>query len=288
VLPTRNLQVHGVRSAIYEAGALDSEEAAVFVHGNPGPLDDWAVIAPMLAQHCRVVAIDMPGFGRAEHPRDFDFTIAGYARHLAGAVSQLGVRRVHLVLHDFGAAWGARFAVEQPTWVASMTLINPLPLCPDFRWHFFARLWQTPLVGELLQRGVTPSLIRFVMNRDNPRPFPSYFIERVLRDAGPERDRAILRLYRSATDVANTLAPLGASLQRVDPPACLIWGDQDRYAPIAHATCMTKLFTSVELHALPSLGHWPFIDDPLGVRDIVVPFVRRQLGRERSDQRAAL
>src|ERR1700712_3909304 len=135
--PLRYLQVNGVRSAVYEAGPVDGHEAALFVHGNPGPMEDWRDVMRDAARFCRVVAVDMPGFGRADHPRDFAFHVAGYAQHLAGLIEQLGLRRVHLVLHDFGAAWGARWAVEHPTQLASLTLINPLPLVREFRWHVF-------------------------------------------------------------------------------------------------------------------------------------------------------
>jgi pimeloyl-ACP methyl ester carboxylesterase len=87
-------------------------------------MEDWEDIARDAARICRVVAVDMPGFGRADHPRAFDFTVGGYGRHLAGLVEQLELSRVHLVLHDFGAAWGARWAVDHPTQLASITLIN--------------------------------------------------------------------------------------------------------------------------------------------------------------------
>ena len=62
----------------------------------------------------RVIALDMPGYGGADKPRDFPYTVDGYAAHLTGALDQLGVRRVHLVLHDFGGPWGLQWAADQP------------------------------------------------------------------------------------------------------------------------------------------------------------------------------
>lgn len=271
--PVRYLQVNNVRSAVYAVGV--GNEAAVFVHGNPGPMEDWTEVAEGARQVCRVVAFDMPGYGRADHPRDFDFTISGYARHLAGLVDQLGLRRVHLVLHDFGAAWGARWAAEHPSALASITLINPLPLLHEFRWHQFARLWQTPLLGELLQATSGARSIRYVMNRDNPTAFPDAFIERILHYKDRNQLRAVLKLYRATKAVAQ-LGELGACLKALDPPACIIWGASDNYAPRKHAQPMSQLFTDVELHELAGLGHWPFVDAPATVTSIVRSFLERQ------------
>lgn len=56
----------------------------VFVHGNPGPADDWR---DLLARACglgRAIAPDMPGYGRAATPKDFCYLVDSYAGHLTG------------------------------------------------------------------------------------------------------------------------------------------------------------------------------------------------------------
>ncbi len=97
-------------------------EAVVFVHGNPGSSRDWQTLAAAVAEFGRAVALDMPGFGRADKPREFDYTVPGYARHLAGALTELGIRRAHLVLHDFGGPWGLSWEAGHPQEFASATL----------------------------------------------------------------------------------------------------------------------------------------------------------------------
>src|SRR2546425_4471867 len=91
--------VAGVRSPVLEGGRPGGDDAVVFVHGNPGSGRDWVDLATHVSEFARTLAIDMPGFGHADKPNDFEHTVAGYARHLAGALDQLGVRRAHLVLH---------------------------------------------------------------------------------------------------------------------------------------------------------------------------------------------
>src|SRR5688572_10277369 len=94
--PEPAVTVDGVRSPLTDLGPRTSE-AVVFVHGNPGSRLDWSELAAATSRFARTVAMDMPGYGHADKPADFDYTVAGYARHLAGALDQLGISRVHLV-----------------------------------------------------------------------------------------------------------------------------------------------------------------------------------------------
>ena len=140
-----NQMVAGVRSAVYDSDP-SRREAVVFVHGNPGPMDDWEELIPAVS-FARVVAMDMPGYGRADHSRKFDYTIEGYARYLGALLDQLSVQRAHLVMHDFGGAWGLRWAVDHPDRVGSATFIN-CGVLEGYEWHAFAKVWQTPLLAS--------------------------------------------------------------------------------------------------------------------------------------------
>jgi len=274
MLATRDVVVSGVRSAVFDSGPLGRAEAVVFVHDNPGPLDDWEFALDHVASAARAVAVDMPGFGRADRPREFDFSVKGYAQHLAAVLAELGVERAHLVLHDFGGAWGLAWALAHPRAVRSITLINSVPVSA-FRWHFFARLWQTPWLGELFQLSTSDFSIRRVMNRNNPRPLPPAFVERVLSYADMRQKFAVLKLYRAARDTEATFASMAPALTQLDVPSCVIWGEADTYLTPEHAHDFARIFADCELHRLPGLGHWPFIDDPAKVRALLLAFLAR-------------
>src|SRR5262249_3345696 len=120
----REVRVFGVRSLVRETGPRDATEAVVFVHGNPGSSEDFAGLLPLVGDFARAVAPDMPGYGKADRPADFDYTVEGYARHLDGLLGELGVQRAHLALHDFGGPWGLAWAAAHADRVASFTLFN--------------------------------------------------------------------------------------------------------------------------------------------------------------------
>ena len=68
----------------------------MFVHGNPCSRRDWEGLVEAAGALGRAVAFDMPGFGQADKPRDFDYQVASYANFLQGALNELGIERAHL------------------------------------------------------------------------------------------------------------------------------------------------------------------------------------------------
>ena len=207
---TESVAVNGVRSPVLCAGPRDQSEAVVFVHGNPGPAEDWRDLLSRVGDFARGVAPDMPGYGNADKPRDFRYTVDGYAEHLAGVLDALGITRVHLVLHDFGGPWGLRWAIRHPDAFASCTLINTGCL-PDYRWHRYARIWRTPVVGELFQATANRNAFRLLLGRENPRLQPAT-LDRIYDAARTwPTKRAILALYRAtpAKDVRGPIEELG-------------------------------------------------------------------------------
>jgi pimeloyl-ACP methyl ester carboxylesterase len=272
-----DISVDGVRSHVREGGG-DGPEAVVFVHGNPGSSRDWIPLATPVTEFARVFAPDMPGFGRADKPADFAYTVAGYARHLGALLDERKIRRAHLVLHDFGGTWGLAWAAEHPEAFRSVVLIDTGVL-PGYRWHRFARIWRTPVVGEAFQLATTRLTFRTLLMKANPR-LPREFVDAMYDDYDAGTRRAVLRLYRATDDLGKLTEPLGETLRPLNRPALVIWGGQDAYLDKDYATRQRETFPSASVHVLEQSGHWPYADDPAAVRDLVLPFLRAQVAAQ--------
>lgn len=269
--------VDGLRCVIRSSGPQSDREAVVFVHGNPGSSEDWLDLLARVGDLGRAVAPDMPGFGKSERPRRFDYTVDGYARYLESVLRTLGIERVHLVLHDFGGAWGLRWATEHPSRVASLTLFN-IGVLPNYRWHIIARLWRTPIVGELLQAATSRASFKRVLNATNPKRFPEAFLDRMYDDTDAGLKRAQLALYRATSDFNELSALAAARLRPLGLPALVIWGEGDPYIEPKFAAEQPQYFRA-EVHTVPSAGHWAMVDEPERVAQWVIPFLQKQLGK---------
>jgi pimeloyl-ACP methyl ester carboxylesterase len=271
------ISVDGVRSPLLEGGRAESDEAVVFVHGNPGSSRDWTRLATAAAEFGRVVALDMPGFGRADKPPGFEYTVRGYARHLAGALAGLHIRRAHLVLHDFGGPWGLAWAAAHPHEFATVTLIDTGVLS-GYRWHYLARIWRTPLLGELFQATATRRTFHLLLKHGNPRGLPRDFIDQMFDDYDRGTRRAVLKLYRATGDPGR-MEEMAQALRPLARPALVVWGKHDPYVPVRYAERQREVFPSAKVVVLEQSGHWPFVDDPGAVAQAVLPFLREQLRR---------
>lgn len=284
-LVERRLVVDGVRSPVLVGGAGEPGEAVVFVHGNPGAGSDWKPLMTRIAEFAKVVAPDMPGFGGADKHSDHDYTVAGYAAHLADVIGQLGITRVHLVAHDFGGPFALTWAATNPGQIASITLINTGVLI-DYRWHRLARLWRTPVIGELVQRATTTTVAKRILRHDNPG-LPEEWVNRIAGHLMPRgTKRAVLRLYRSTK--TKDIEALSAPLRQRDPDTLVVWGTRDVYLPVAQAERQLSVFPHAQIEILPGVGHWAWLEQPDRVAELVVPFLRDRIGNSTNSQQPAM
>jgi pimeloyl-ACP methyl ester carboxylesterase len=269
------LAVGPVSTRLVEAGPATASEALVFVHGNPGSADDWARLAAAVgATGTRAVAFDLPDFGETEAAPGFEHSTPGYAQFVGEALDALGIERVHLLLHDFGGPIGLVWAVTNPDALASVTLIDT-GILPGYRWHRLARIWRTPVLGELLQATTTEGGFRFLVNRNEPRGLPREFVDDMYRHIDKRTKRAVLKLYRATDDPGAAAAEFSQLMAPRDIPALVIWGEHDAYLPASFATAQRQAFPSAEVHVLPTSGHWPYADAPETVERLLVEFVSR-------------
>ena len=88
----------------------------LFIHGHPTWSYLWRHLIPIaLKQNFRVLAIDLPGFGRSDKPlkKDF-FSFNNYRKILLNFIDQLNLKNINLVLHEWGGTLGLTLPIENP------------------------------------------------------------------------------------------------------------------------------------------------------------------------------
>ncbi|MFL5909782.1 MAG: alpha/beta fold hydrolase [Gaiellaceae bacterium] len=239
----------------------------LYVHGVPTEGGVWL---PFL-ERTGGYAPDLPGFGRSGKPGDFDYSAEGYARFLEAFLDHMGVDRYSLVVHDWGAV-GLALAQRAPARVERLAIMDTVPLLSGYRWHRVARIWRTPVAGELLMGfttkfGMKRGMRRFV----SKRAAADELAERIWANFDHGTQRAILRLYRSADPPS--LAKAGERLAEIDAPALVLWGERDPFIPPEFARRYAEALggqTTVEI--MTGAGHWLWLDRPEAV-DAVTRFM---------------
>src|SRR5262245_7527658 len=160
----RHVQVHGARMAYVDEGSGDP---VVFLHGNPTSSYLWRNVIPHVRGSSRCIAPDLIGMGRSDKP-DLPYRFADHARYLAAFLDALGLRRLTLVVHDWGSALGFDWATRHQDRVRGLAFMEAI-ISPVESWAQFPEA-----VRELFQALRTPGVGERMVLDEN------VFIERVL------------------------------------------------------------------------------------------------------------
>jgi haloalkane dehalogenase len=100
-------------------------EPVLCLHGEPTWSFLYRKMIPGLAAVARVVAPDYFGFGRSDKPTTSEwYTFERHSASIRRLVEELDLRRITLVVQDWGGPIGLRLAVEQPERVERLVILN--------------------------------------------------------------------------------------------------------------------------------------------------------------------
>lgn len=219
----------------------------LFLHGVPTSSDIWLPFLDRIGG----IAPDLLGFGRTGKGGHLDYTIEGHAAFIEELIGHLGIGRVNLVMHGWGAAGGLVFAQRDPHRINRLVLINPVALPGDFDWPRAARAWRTPLLGELVMGATTKWLFKRALRRGGE--WPDAELNALWEQFDQGTQRAILRLHRSAHQI---------SLPDLDAESLVLWGEGDPWLGPAVGESYAARLPNASLERIPDARHWPWLDQP--------------------------
>ncbi len=236
-------------------------------HGNPDSGIMWEGIAERLAERCRCIALDLPGFGHSEVPTHFQPSHDGMAQFVEQFLGSAAVERpVDLVAHDFGGPFAFAWAVKHPAAVRRMVVINTL-FFSDYRWHFWARVWRTPILGELSMLAMNRPMFAQELRRGS-KGISDAHIDSTWARMTPRMRKEVLRLYRPA-DPANFKPWEDGLLALIrTKPTLVIWGDKDPYVSSRFA----ERYNAQKVVHLAHAGHWAPVEAPAECADAILHF----------------
>ncbi|MBI4627610.1 MAG: haloalkane dehalogenase [Candidatus Rokubacteria bacterium] len=121
--PRRRVRVLDTELAYVDTGAGDP---VVFLHGNPTSSYLWRNVIPHVAGAGRCLAPDLVGMGESGKAPGGAYAFADHARYLDAWFDALGLRRVTLVVHDWGSALGFHWARRHPERVRGVAYMEAI------------------------------------------------------------------------------------------------------------------------------------------------------------------
>ncbi|MBL8642364.1 MAG: alpha/beta hydrolase [Rhodospirillaceae bacterium] len=270
--PGRLMDVAGHKLHVVTRGdiAADATGAPVLmIHGFAAPgLATFMPWAEKLAAERALILPDLLGYGHSEHitePND-GFTISAYSKSLAALLDQLGVAQVDVVGHSFGAAIGARFALDYPERVRRIILMDAGIYVERsaaeeiIEWPFVGRA----IVWHAFGGGPMGLIGQYCRDKPDCNWMPSVMIK-----GTTDTLRAMMYTTRHSPD----LAVLQADLPKLAAPALVIWGADDMITPVAHGDRLAREIKA-EYVVYANTRHLPYIQQPDKVAERFLRFLR--------------
>jgi pimeloyl-ACP methyl ester carboxylesterase len=269
-------------------GGPDDGRTVVLVHGLGGSHLNWDLLAPLLRPHTRVLAIDLPGFGRSE-PGGRRASVHANVEVLDRFLSEVAGTPAVLVGNSMGGMISILTAARSPEKVDGLVLLDaavPGPRGkPDPLVAASFALYAIPMVGErvMRMRRLRQSPLRRVRELlqlcgVDPDTVPSEVIDRSVNLIEERRDvdgmdKAFLAAARSLLKLLADPRSYRAAMSAVTAPVLMIQGDLDRLVPVSAARDVAQRNPGWRYVELAGVGHVPQMQVPERVAAEVLDFL---------------
>jgi pimeloyl-ACP methyl ester carboxylesterase len=308
--PSEFLTVQGIKTHHITRG--ERGRPVVLVHGFGSSTFTWRRNLDALGARYRVHALDLKGFGLTEKPRDGQYHLAAYSKHLLAYLDAMDLERPVLVGNSMGGAVVARLALTHPHRVSGLVLVDPAPLrfppeglAPSSTTRGPQRTVRPDREGEnhqiekpkspestrLASRGGTglpggrfvPALARALITRDRV----DGWLRSAYHDPGMVTDEMVDVYFRplwiegAAEALSAMMNPPPSAAEKLPPldelrvPTLVLWGSHDRFVPREVAEFYARSIPDSRLLIFENSGHLPHEEEPERFHEELIRFVDR-------------
>ena len=248
----------------------------LFVHGWPVSSATFRLLLPHLVDHVTCHLIDLPGAGSSRFTAATDLSIDNHIHSVRRVIDLLELDSVAVVGHDSGGMI-SRHAIAGDSRLRALGLIDT-EQSGGLSWKFKTFLAGRHLPGFGAGLGWLAGKPRLRRNR---LILGDAFLDRSLLDG--EFDEFFLqpihrdRAYRAATirlvksfDTKYVTALKGLH-GKIDVPVAMVWGEQDKFFPVAWARDMVSTFPNAHLTVISNAGLFSHEERPAEVAAALLP-----------------
>jgi pimeloyl-ACP methyl ester carboxylesterase len=222
----------------------NGEKALLFLHGWRSEASVWRGVVGGSGQWAvgrSVYAIDLPGFGGSEIPKQ-PMTVGDYADMVEQFINKLELKDIIIVGHSFGGRVGIKLAAKYPQTISKLVLVDAAGFAMD---------------------GKKKSLMNSAAKIAKPFFKPNFMQglrKKIYQTIGAEDYVVTPQLQQTFINV--TSEDLTSDMKNIKCPTLIITGAGDLDTPVEFGERMNSLILNSKFLILPNAGHFSFLDQP--------------------------
>jgi pimeloyl-ACP methyl ester carboxylesterase len=251
----QNVEANGIRTNYLEAGSGD--ETVMLVHGSgPGvtAYANWRQVIPALAEHWRVIAPDMVGFGFSDRPDNVNYSLQTWADQTVGVMDALGVQKAHLVGNSFGGAIALRIATQHPERVGKLVLMGSMGV-PFEITEGLDSVWGYEASVENMRKVL--GYFTYAKEMIDDELARSRY-EGSIQPGFQESFSSMFPAPRQRWVEAMTIPD--EELKKLTHPTLIVHGREDQVIPVANSYYLESILENGDLAVWSKCGHWSMIE----------------------------
>ncbi|MFN5145778.1 MAG: alpha/beta fold hydrolase [Bacteroidota bacterium] len=267
------MSILGMQVHYRDQGVQSDSVPLILLHGMSSSLNTWDSVVFYLANHRRVISLDLPGFGLTgpspENMYNFDY----YNKFIDSFTRRLQLAKFTLVGNSMGGSIAWNYALFNPAVVDKLVLIDAVgyPKRGE-RGSLGFKIASTPVINNILLFTTPKALVRKSLET-------IYFDQSRVTDAQVERfhDMAIREGNRAAALLifkgSFGTSQFKGEIKEIKTPTLVLWGEKDNLISVENAYQFNQDIKGSKLEVYPNVGHVPMEEVPERVAKSILDFI---------------
>lgn len=276
--PSQFVQVNDVLVHYRDEGNRADSTPIVLIHGTAASLHTWEAWVKELKGTHRVIRMDLPAYGLTGPNKTGDYSQEYYAQFIHRFLEKLGVKKCILGGNSLGGAIAWRYALNYPTEVSKLILIDAAGYPMESK--------SVPMAFQLAGMPVIKNLFKYV----TPRFIVEKSIENVYADKTKVEPELVDRYFNLALRAGNRQAFIDRmstfktllndstylQIKNIKTQTLILWGDKDLLIPVTVAKNFHADLPNDTLVVLKNLGHTPMEENPKQSLQVLINFLGKK------------
>lgn len=231
-------------------------QPVVILHGLLGSSKNWKSFARILANHFKVIILDLRNHGKSDHVDSMTY------KDMAGDISNFlkdhGLGDINLIGHSMGGKTAMVFALTNPEVVKRLVVLDIAPVSYRNDYHSLLQTLQELPLENLTSRKHADDILAVKIPDTSLR---SFLLQNLVQVDDNYRWRINIEAIKGHMDEISGF-PLSNSIVPFPGPALFIGGKDSSYMLPEHHPVIRTYFSNSNLEFIDNAGHWLHIDQP--------------------------